>query len=63
MDGDKAITISFKEYLALRKESSFMVRLEVNGVDNWDWYYTSLEQHEAEWDAEEEQIRNDYIQE
>jgi len=36
------ITISKEEYIRLLKESLKLAKLEMGGVDNWDWYSDSL---------------------
>ena len=36
------ITISKKEYLSLLVTAEVLTRLEIGGVDNWEWYGESL---------------------
>jgi len=36
------VTISKKLYLRLQVDSEMLTRLEVGGVDNWEWYGESL---------------------
>jgi len=40
MEGN--VTISKKLYLRLQIDSEILTRLEVGGVDNWEWFEESL---------------------
>lgn len=35
---NKTVTISLEEYEELLEESRFLNCLQINGVDNWEWY-------------------------
>lgn len=41
---DGTVTISKRLYESLLKDQHWRICLENGGVDNWDWYYESLEQ-------------------
>ncbi len=43
---DENITITKKEYDRLFDDSLFLNCLFANGLDNWEWYETALEEHE-----------------
>lgn len=42
---DTTVTITTIEYLRLLDDSKKLAALEAGGVDNWEWYSESLEQH------------------
>ncbi len=44
----KTITITEDEYIRLKVDSETLRRLEVGGVDNWEWYGESLNQDDEE---------------
>lgn len=42
------VTISKKEYEELLEDSKVLTALYAGGVDNWEWYSESIEQHYPE---------------
>lgn len=39
----ETVTISFDEYVTLLRADLYLTALEINGVDNWDWYDEATE--------------------
>jgi hypothetical protein len=40
---NETVTISKKQYESLLDDSKWRLALERGGVDNWEWYYESLQ--------------------
>ena len=48
MSQEETITISRKEYDALKKDARILEALYAGGVDNWEWYGDALSSIEDE---------------
>ena len=45
-DGDEeTVTIALREYQQLLEDQKVLRALQAGGVDNWEWYDASLEDH------------------
>lgn len=61
----KTVTISAQEYIQLRVDSERLARLEIAGVDNWDWYSEALygrKSDETTLDEFEENLKKEYLE-
>lgn len=59
---EKQITISVKDYVRLIMSSEKLNRLEIGGVDNWEWYGESLNpEGEQDLDEYEEELKKKYL--
>lgn len=43
MEPEETVTITRKEYESLLDAANWRRALESGGVDNWEWYFESLE--------------------
>ena len=48
MGDEETVTISSKEYKELLERDKLLSALEAGGVDNWEWYGASIEEHYQE---------------
>lgn len=52
---EETVTISAKEYEALKARDDELSLLEAAGVDNWEWYGDALKGHmDGEWTSRRE---------
>jgi len=60
MSNQDTVTILKSEYTQLRIAQEQLRRLEVGGVDNWEWYGESMNpEGEPDMDEEEESIKRE----
>lgn len=45
----ETVTISKKEYEELLHRDKMLTALESGGVDNWEWYFESLQEYYPEY--------------
>ena len=58
---DETVVLSKKDYEELKKRAATLSALEAGGVDNWEWYSDSLNDHlPEEYKEKEESVEEIY---